>query len=280
MSSLRGWRFGLRSKAGLWLLVSVLALAVSVVACDREGPPAVAEPEPTAPPTSATATSGKSSCFMNSDVSYVIGQGLDVKAKMRSPQAGPTDVQFGMVVVGNDIYVRVGAQEWVLLDQATAQQVGGERMLGQQTQAGLPFITSAVPWPVFAIEDLGAETVDGVPVRRLSYDFDMPTVWGHMTAGEKEDLARFYLPDELTPQNLDELAGMMDVKKVEVWLDAEGFSRRTILELSLKDATGANGAVAVWSDTRMSRFNEPLTIEPPSAFQKLEDVASGKITQR
>jgi hypothetical protein len=229
-------------------------------------------PPPLQPATPSAATPEEVSLFMDSDVSFVTGQGLTMDAKMRTAQA--PDITFSMVVAGDEVFIRLGGEGWVLLDQATARQATSEGMLGRQSQPGLPFLTANVPWEAVKVEDLGDEKSDGVAVRRLVYDVDLKKVWAVMPADEKQKLADLYLPDELAPAAVEDLGQMMEVGKIEVWIDSSGFTRRMILEMVIRDVGTGQGTMAIYSDTRMSRFNEPQAIQRPSEFRRMDEVVT------
>ncbi len=52
------------------------------------------------------------------------------------------------------------------------------------------------------------------------------------------------------------------MKRLEVWIDGEGYNRRTVIEMAL----GNESTMAM--DIRMSDFNQEITIELPQNYQE------------
>ena len=68
---------------------------------------------------------------------------------------------------------------------------------------------------------------------------------------------------EASPHNksLRELAEL-ELKRLEVWIDGDGYNRRTVIEMAL----GNESTMAM--DIRMSDFNQEITIELPQNYQE------------
>ena len=56
--------------------------------------------------------------------------------------------------------------------------------------------------------------------------------------------------------------GELELKRLEVWIDGEGYNRRTVIEMAL----GNENTMAM--DIRMSDFNQEITIELPQNVQE------------
>ncbi|MCI0787841.1 MAG: hypothetical protein J4O09_16160, partial [Chloroflexi bacterium] len=53
----------------------------------------------------------------------------------------------------------------------------------------------------------------------------------------------------------------LELKRLEVWIDGEGYNRRTVMEMAL----GEDSTMAM--DIRMSDFNQEITIDLPQKYQ-------------
>ena len=64
----------------------------------------------------------------------------------------------------------------------------------------------------------------------------------------------------------------MRIDKVEVWVDGQGYGRRSVTNVTVDNSAAGAGVLAVWIDMRMSRHNEDIAIAAPEDFVKMADL--------
>ena len=109
--------------------------------------------------------------------------------------------------------------------------------------------------------------MEGVPATHLRVAVDFQELYAQLDDDQREQLlgGAASPPPGLTTE---EFIAQMSFDGFDVWIDAEGFVRRVIVEIDL-------GSFGVFnSESLMSEFNEDFDIEPPSSFQPLSELGS------
>ena len=176
------------------------------------------------------------------------------------------------IIAEPHVYVDVPGRGWV---QMSAEAVA--RSAGQPVEAisdptafySSLFPAQKVPWELYVVESLGREEVDGVETERLSIKFDFQKIWQHLDEEQKQQFFQTSLDPELTKE---ELVEAMEVRGLEVWIDDQGYPRRTVMEIvfSGEALVSLDGEASMKLDMRMFDINEEITIRLPEGYQDFE----------
>ena len=213
----------------------------------------------------------------NLPVSMDIEMGQDGRMRMITAMDMPDgNLDFEMVIDGSYVYlkmpdimnilsigwVRMGIEE---VEELTGQSLGLD--INDYFGARL-FPDDDVPWELHTVESLGREELDGVPTERLSVQVDFPK---YIEQLDDEDLGQLLEAVELSGAlsdlaGLQELMDQMALLGMEVWIDDEGYTRRTLMEVEM---ALLGGEISTSIDMRMFDFDEEIQIELPEDYQEL-----------
>ena len=180
-----------------------------------------------------------------------------------------TDTSEGkqtVVVDHSYFYMKVADQRqgWVRMKiEAVGEQPGAGPGPGfQQLSDPMGFMTSLfpmdkVPWALYTIESLGREKVDGDQTEHLSVQVGIQRILQHL--GEEQ--VKQILPEAASIQTIE-------VKKLEFWIDGQGYTRRGVLEMAFQILDlGAAGSVRM--DMRFFDLNKDIRVDVPKDYQDL-----------
>lgn len=162
--------------------------------------------------------------------------GGTVSSHMKMTMQGQTTE---MILVDGDLYMSMpGGQGWTKMSTSDASATGLDDSLFDPQVS-----TRALVDGLKSVETIGQEDVDGVATTHYRIVTDVAAMMGALGEGEAP-------------------AGMEDITQ-DVWLDSEGRSVKTAYEMEV-------GGVTVKTETKMSDFGAPVTIEAPPADQVTE----------
>ncbi|MFQ5945642.1 MAG: hypothetical protein ACE5NC_05250 [Anaerolineae bacterium] len=201
---------------------------------------------------------------------------LTMTAQMAWAQDGTIDMAFTMelpaplgqmafqeIVSEGDIYLRLGDLGWFRLTGEAAREFTG---LDPETLS-LDFFRGLVPagdvpWDLYTIEDLGREEVDGVQTQHLGIQVDIPRLLRELDPESRQQLIQTFGAFGQDPTQLEELMESAEIRQMEVWIDDQGYQRRTLMEISY----GALGTVRF--DILVSDLNQDITVQPPDEYRE------------
>lgn len=190
---------------------------------------------------------------------------MDVQAKKMHMVSATADEPFEMIVIGNDMYMKVGEMgelgpgiEWMKFsDPSLAEsfsQSGGGMASGFEAQSMLNGMVGTDG----AVEDLGTEEIDGV----LTHHYK-----GTMSAANA-----LSADESLTDQEkkaLEDSLGSTDTP-YEVWIDEDGLVRKLKME---SDASEYGGTGTATVTLEIKDLGESLVIDAPPAEKVMDLMA-------
>lgn len=211
---------------------------------------------------------------------YEVSMDLTSMAGVLGDAAGMVgDASVRVVVDGDVMYLHLGGMsdflgldgEWLRVDMADlagAAGLGEAEVPADQIDPGLLApgdVLGALEQMGGEVTEVGTEEVRGVSTTHYSGQIDLQKAL-----------------DELTPEERDEVQGLLDfvapdstlpALPVDVWIDDEGFVRRVELSLSLAELPGPADAVIDGQVSVTMEFFDlgaPVDIQPPSPDQVSE----------
>ena len=159
-----------------------------------------------------------------------------------------------------DVYIREPEQRWVRMSTEQNQE------LGQAFQtANLGFFdifpAGEVPWDLYTVETLGREDVDGVPTEHLSVQADFQELWNRIGEERRRNLTQALAGPAGGFGHSNEPFDQVEVKRVDIWIDDQGYARRTLMEMEL-------GELGIKMDIRAFDFNQDILVELPQDFEE------------
>ena len=161
------------------------------------------------------------------------------------------------------IYIRLPGMGWVRTDlKAVANESGvsAELLADPKAFTSSFFPAGDIPWQLYTVESIGRESIDGVRTERLKLMVDFQQLWRHLGEETKQQFAQSIIGAGL---KVEELARQIELKRMELWIDDEGYNRRTAVEMALGEGTSTN------IDTRTFDINADISIELPQKFTNL-----------
>ena len=200
------------------------------------------------------------------------GQDGRVRTVLEVDESGDKQ-SVDMIIAAPYVYVKVPDAGWTQLSARAMAETSGqslEVLSNPTTFYSSLFPTQAVPWELYTVESLGLEQVDGVQAEHLSITFDFQQIWDHLAEEQKHQLLQASPDPEVS---FEELIGAMQVDGVEVWIDDERYSRRTIMEIVFEGEgipSLSDGKVSMKMDMRMFDINNEITIRLPEGYEDFE----------
>ncbi len=170
---------------------------------------------------------------------------------------------FQEILSGGDVYLKLGDLGWFRLTGEAAQEFTG---LDPET-LNLDFFrglvpSGDVPWDLYAIEDLGREEVDGVQTQRFGIQVDIPRLMRELDPETRERLLQTFGAFGQDPAQIEELMEGADIRRMEVWIDDQGYQRRTLMDIGY----GTQGSVRF--DILITDLNQDIAVEPPDEYRE------------
>ena len=119
------------------------------------------------------------------------------------------------------------------------------------------FPAENIPWDLYKISSKGLETIDGAQTEHLSIQLDFEELWNQLDS-ETRDL--FGQSFGVSGLEVPELVGQIEIKRLDFWIDAQGYNRRLVTEMLMGDT------LSVTMDMRMSDFGEDIVIALPKEY--------------
>ena len=151
---------------------------------------------------------------------------------------------------------------WVSVSSGALAGITGQSMPGLDDPMRFYnnlFPSEDIPWELYNVEFLGSEETDGVATEHLSIAMDFNQIWERLGKDTKSQFSEVFSLGGLGSQPA---LAELELKRLEVWIDGEGYNRRTVMEMALTDVT------TMAMDIRMSDFNQEITIELPQNYQE------------
>ena len=161
-----------------------------------------------------------------------------------------------------------------LPDQGWLRVSGEDNRLAQALQIGTTgffdtFPAGLVPWELYTVRSLGREEVDGVETEHFSIEVDFREVLRRAGEGVWQRIVQKLAPPGLSRRttDLEGLASEMEVRRVEVWIDGQGYHRRMVMEVVIGDVMDVEMTVRGYD------LNQQVRVEPPADFVEFSTVA-------
>ena len=111
------------------------------------------------------------------------------------------------------------------------------------------FPNGALPADLYNVRSLGKEEVDGVPTEHLVILMDFGKIVKEMG---KSSMGQLSQPMSLSGRGWDGGLDSLGINEIEVWIDADGYNRRTVMTIALNENSSIN------FDMRMFGFSVDL----------------------
>ena len=174
---------------------------------------------------------------------------------------GPQEVE--VVVAEPYAYVNLPDQGWLRVS-------GADNNLVQALQIGSTgffdtFPANLVPWELYKVRPLGREVVDGVEAEHFRVEVDFREIMRRASEATRRQLVQNLAPPSLVRGTTDPegLASEVEVTRVEVWIDGQGYHRRMVMEVVIGDVMDVEMTVRAYD------LNQEIRIEPPTDFVEL-----------
>ena len=211
------------------------------------------------------------------DVASTVGQNLSVTVDVNKAQDGRVHVTYvthgpagaettEMIIAETDVYLQIPDLGWIRTSAEFQEELVSQ--LVQSANIGFfdLFPAGDVPWEIFAVESLGRGRVDGVPAEHIRVRLDFEELWQSIDEKEKQRLFQAIAPIGAARglEDLEEIIGQVQIEGIELWIDEEGYTRRSTFQVVLFGL-----ASSAW-DTRVYDFGEEISIELPETFEDLQ----------
>ena len=200
------------------------------------------------------------------------GQDGRVRSVLEVAEAGDKQ-SVEMIIALHYVYVKVPDAGWTQMSARTMAESSGQSLevLSEPTAFySSLFPTQNVPWQLYKVESLGMEQLDGIQAEHLSIAFDFKQIWDHLDEEQKQQLLQASPDPDVSSEDL---IGAMQVDGVEVWIDDEGYSRRTIMEIVFEGdglASLGDEKASMKMDMRIFDINNEITIRLPEGYEDFE----------
>ena len=176
---------------------------------------------------------------------------------MGTPQ-GKMDLET--IMAEEYVFTRLPGMGWIRMSSGALTGLTGQPLQALNDPMALYknlFPGEDVPWELYTVEYMDTEDVDGVQTEHLSIRIDVPEIWQRMDKETKDQFGQaFALGGVGTAEALQQI----QVNGLEVWIDGEGYNRRTVMEVVLGREMSMN------LDMRMFDFNEEIEIDLPETY--------------
>lgn len=189
-------------------------------------------------------------------LSVDIEMAQDGRVRMNSSMGTPDgEMSFAFILAEPDLYMKMPGDDWALIPGGAADGILDQSFSSVDADLlGTLFSTDETPWDSFSVISLGREHVDNVETEHLWVQMDLPQLWEE----QPHEMRKFFesvLADEL--EDFEEFIENLLQMDLEIWIDDEGYTRRTLIGMSMGDMMSA------LVDQRMFDFNEHFVIELP-----------------
>ena len=169
-------------------------------------------------------------------------------------------MRIEIVIADDEMFANLAGVGWVRMDASAMSGILGEVGPGIEDPMGLfngLFPNGDLPAELYNVQSLGKEEVDGVPTEHLVILMDFGRIVKEMDKGSMGQLSQL-MSFSGRPGNgrLDSLG----INEVEVWIDEDGYNRRTVMEIALN----ANSSIIF--DMRMFGFNDDISVDLPASY--------------
>ncbi len=178
-------------------------------------------------------------------------------------EALASGMRMEMIVAEEQMFTSLPGIGWVRMDATAMSGLLGQGAPGMDDPMGLfnnLFPRGDLPPDVYSVKSLGTEEVDGVTTEHLLILMDFPRIWREM---EKQTKGQFSQMMGLTGQA--DLVGTepLGVNEIEVWIDDEGYNRRTLMWIALNEES------SMGFDMRMFGFNDDIRVDIPADYSDI-----------
>ena len=170
-------------------------------------------------------------------------------------------MRMEMVIADDEMFANLPGVGWVRMDASAMSGILGQAGPGIDDPMGLfngLFPNGALPADLYNVRSLGKEEVDGVPTEHLVILMDFGKIVKEMG---KSSMGQLSQPMSLSGRGggdggLDSLG----INEIKVWIDADGYNRRTVMTIAL------NGNSSINFDMRMFGFNDDISVDLPASY--------------
>ena len=179
-----------------------------------------------------------------------------------SMTAAGASMNIETIMSEEGFFTKMPGVGWVSLGSGALPGITGQTMPGLDDPMGFYnnlFPSEDIPWELYNVEFLGSEETDGVATEHLSIGMDFNQIWERLGKDTRSQFSEVFALGGLGSQPA---LAELELKRLEVWIDGEGYNRRTVMEMALGNET------TMAMDIRMSDFNQEITIELPQSYQE------------
>ena len=170
-----------------------------------------------------------------------------------------------IIIADPDIYMRRSGADWFHTDLKDLAGLAGRSEQLLSDPLGLHkslFPADDTPWELYTVSSKGREKVDGVETEHLDIQLSFQELWEQLDPETKEVFSQSF---GLSGVDVGELLQQieLDFNKIDYWIDGEGYTRRTALEIMVGDIVSMN------VDMRMFDINQDVKFDLPKDFSEL-----------
>lgn len=186
----------------------------------------------------------------------------DGRVRMIARMAGPEgNMTFESVVSEPDIYVKMPEAGWVRMSGGAVDGFLDQSLSAPDIDLlGGFFPAGDEAWDLFSVKSLGREWVDNVEAEHLRADVDFQKLWDQQL-NESGQFFGSVFPEDLTAELMQEVNQQVEMG-IELWVDDEGYTRRTKIDMNFGDV------MSMVMDMRVFDFNEKIAIQLPRDYSE------------
>ena len=269
-------------RAGPVVLALLMALMISTLACEEAQALSaaadgggVAAPEAQLLQRSLELTDALQSFRAHVDMEMMMqGQKLPLSFDMAKAANGRTrlvmdmealasGMRMEMIIADEEMFANLPGVGWMRMDASAMSDMLGQAGPGIDDPMELfnnLFPSGALPADLYSVQSLGKDEVDGVPTEHLLILIDIGAIMKEMGKSSKGQLSQLM---SLSGQPGNSGMDSLGINELEVWIDEDGYNRRTVMKIALDDTSSID------FDMRMFAFNDDISIDLPASYSEL-----------
>ena len=174
-------------------------------------------------------------------------------------EALASGMRMEMILADEGMFTNLPSVGWLRMDASTMSGLLGQTA-GMDDPMGLfnnLFPSGDLPPDLYSVQSLGIGKVDGVTTQHLLILMDFDKIWGEMGKSSKGPFSQLMSLSGQSGQ------GDLGVNEIEVWIDQEGYNRRTVMKIALSENSSVD------FDMRMSGFGDDINIDIPANYAEV-----------
>ena len=178
-------------------------------------------------------------------------------------EALASGMRMEMIIADEEMFANLPGAGWVRMDASAMSDMLGQAGSGMDDPMGLfsnLFPSGALRADLYRVQSLGKDEVDGVPTEHLLILVDFGRIMEEM---EKNSMGQLSQLMSLSGQPGNGGVDSLGINEIEVWIDEDGYNRRTVMKIALDDTSSLD------FDMRMFAFNDDISIDLPASYSEL-----------